>query len=134
MAPSATLDIVSKVDPKVYNGRTRALLYGNLCHTRPAITEELGHTRYLDNGWKYFDASGGAAVASLGCGNLRVMRAKHEQEDKVGVGNEVSFDTDISRRFARALVDSTDGVMTRAYICNSGRSFLITISYMSNLE
>lgn len=74
----------------------------------------------LENGQRILDATGGAAVSSLGHGDARVTTAIAQQLDQVSYCHPGFFKTSIAEQLADFLVDSTDGKMARACITGSG--------------
>lgn len=81
-----------------------------------------GNFLCLEDGRKVFDASGGAAVSCLGHGNARVARTMMEQA-MTGTPYVASlfWTTNSVEALCRELIDSTKGLMAKAYLVNSGR-------------
>jgi Aminotransferase class-III len=74
----------------------------------------------LANGQRILDATCGAAVTSIGHGDVRVKRAIVAQLDQVSYCHPGFFRTSIAEQLANFLVDSTNGKMARACITGSG--------------
>jgi adenosylmethionine-8-amino-7-oxononanoate aminotransferase len=78
---------------------------------------------HLENGWNVFDATGGAAVRCLGYTNSRVKQAMNKVADNgISYISSMMFDTDVTEDFARFLVHSTNGMMSKAVFYSSGKS------------
>lgn len=75
---------------------------------------------HLEDGKKFLDATGGAAVACLGHRNPIVKQAIVDQLDKVAYAATIFYSTHVAEELCSLLVKGTNGVMSRAYICNSG--------------
>jgi adenosylmethionine-8-amino-7-oxononanoate aminotransferase len=71
-------------------------------------------------GWDVIDASGGAAVACLGHGNRRVIRAMMEQAERLSYAHTVFFTCDAAEELADLLVGEEPGGLARAYFVSSG--------------
>ncbi|KAF1914643.1 pyridoxal phosphate-dependent transferase [Ampelomyces quisqualis] len=85
------------------------------------LARGVGNSWYLADGTEIYDASGGAAVASIGKRNKRVERATHRIE-KLGLSYAPSlgFDTDITEELATWMIRSTAGLMSKAVFYCSG--------------
>lgn len=112
--PSAIYD---KTDAPTGSG----VLYTKLA-TRPA-TIVGGNDAYLntDDGRKIFDASGGAAVACLGHGNIRVKEAIMRQLDGIAYCYAPFFTSAPAEELATLLCASTNWRMSRVFIVSSGK-------------
>ncbi|KAI0600940.1 exocyst complex protein exo70 [Biscogniauxia sp. FL1348] len=97
-----------------------AVLHRTLHREFPRIKSGSGHYLLLEDGRKIFDASGGAAVACIGHGNIRVQEAIMKQLAKVSYCSTSFYTTDVCEELCQELVDSTHGAMKRAYIVGSG--------------
>lgn len=75
---------------------------------------------HLENGTKFLDATGGAAVACLGHNNPIVKQAIVNQLDKVAYVGTIFYSTSAAEELCSLLVKGTKGWMKRAYICSSG--------------
>lgn len=85
------------------------------------LARGVGNSWYLADGTEIYDASGGAAVASIGKRSKRVERATHKIE-KLGLSYAPSlgFDTDITEELAAWMIRSTNGLMRKAVFYCSG--------------
>lgn len=76
---------------------------------------------HFENGWNVLDASGGAAVTCLGHHNTRVKQAIMKALDNgTPYISSMMFDTDTTEDFARFLVNTTNGRMSKAVFYSSG--------------
>ncbi|KAH9897265.1 exocyst complex protein exo70 [Xylariomycetidae sp. FL2044] len=97
-----------------------SVLHRSLYHKFPRLQRGEGIYLLLDDGRKITDASGGAAVACIGHGDVRVQEKIAEQLTKVAYCSTIFYTTDVCEQLCQVLVDSTKGEMKRAYIVNSG--------------
>lgn len=85
------------------------------------IKRASAQTLHLENGWNVLDASGGAAVTGIGHLNIRVEQAMIKTlQSGLSYVSSMMFDTDITETFARFLVNTTDGKMSKAVFYSSG--------------
>ncbi|KAI1203826.1 exocyst complex protein exo70 [Nemania serpens] len=99
---------------------TSSVIHRSLDADFPQIVGSEGNYVVLEDGRRIFDASGGAAVACIGHGNTRVHDAIVAQLKQISYCSTTFYTTDVCERLCRELVDSTHGIMKRAYIVNSG--------------
>ncbi|KAI1176791.1 exocyst complex protein exo70 [Nemania sp. FL0916] len=99
---------------------TSAVVHRNLGADFPRIAKGEGNYVILEDGRRIFDASGGAAVACIGHGNTRVHDAIAAQLRQISYCSTIFYTTDVCEKLCQELVDSTHGVMKRAYIISSG--------------
>ncbi|KAI1326236.1 exocyst complex protein exo70 [Xylariaceae sp. FL0255] len=97
-----------------------AVLHRSLKTNLPRLVGGKGNCLELEDGRKIFDASGGAAVACIGHGNSEVQQAIIEQISQVSYCLTSFYTTEVCEKLCQELVDSTRGLMKRAYIINSG--------------
>ncbi|KAL2839140.1 pyridoxal phosphate-dependent transferase [Aspergillus pseudodeflectus] len=79
-----------------------------------------GSYLFLEDGTKFLDSTGGAAVSCLGHGNEKVNQAITDQLQKISYCHTAFFGTDVSEELARFLVDSTGGKFSKLYVVSSG--------------
>ncbi|EAU34183.1 hypothetical protein ATEG_05114 [Aspergillus terreus NIH2624] len=79
-----------------------------------------GSYLFLEDGTKFLDSTGGAAVSCLGHGHERVSEAVIDQMNKLAYCHTAFFGTDVSEELATFLCDSTGGKMTKLYVVSSG--------------
>ncbi|KAK2614309.1 hypothetical protein N8I77_001150 [Diaporthe amygdali] len=105
---------------KSIGAQKSAVLHRHL--RRDFLSVERGEGNYLilEDGQKIFDASGGAAVACLGHGNTTVNQAMVDQIQKLSYCASTFFKAPVVEQAGQAMIDTTDGQMTRAYIVGSG--------------
>ncbi|KAJ5523699.1 hypothetical protein N7494_010349 [Penicillium frequentans] len=75
---------------------------------------------FLEDGTKFLDSTGGAAVSCLGHGNKTVQQAIKDQMDQISYCHSAFFGTDVAEELARLLVDSTEGRMSKLFVVSSG--------------
>ncbi|KAL4880896.1 pyridoxal phosphate-dependent transferase [Aspergillus karnatakaensis] len=79
-----------------------------------------GSYLYLEDGTKFLDSTGGAAVSCLGHGNEKISQAIFDQLQQVEYCHTAFFGTDVSEELATFLVDSTGGKLSKVYVVSSG--------------
>ncbi|KAL4934575.1 aminotransferase, class III [Aspergillus undulatus] len=79
-----------------------------------------GSYLFLEDGTKFLDSTGGAAVSCLGHGHEGVSQAIFDQLQQVEYCHTAFFGTDVSEELARFLVDSTGGVLSKLFVVSSG--------------
>ncbi|KAI2635998.1 exocyst complex protein exo70 [Xylaria nigripes] len=99
---------------------TSAVLHRSLRAEFPRIVGGDGNYLILEDGRRVFDASGGAAVSCIGHGDTRVREAIVAQLNRIAYCATIFYTTDVSEKLCQELVQSTHGVMRRAYLVNSG--------------
>ncbi|KAK5657689.1 hypothetical protein OQA88_2761 [Cercophora sp. LCS_1] len=97
-----------------------AVLHRDLRFQPMRLKKTEGNYSILEDGRRIFEASGGAAVSCLGGGNKRVAEAVATQTLEVSYCPTIFYTTEVQEQLCRWLVESTNGVMSRAYIINSG--------------
>lgn len=76
---------------------------------------------FLEDGTKFLDSTGGAAVSCLGHGNEAVQQAIKDQMDQISYCHSAFFGTDVAEELARLLVDSTGGKLSKLFVVSSGQ-------------
>jgi len=81
-----------------------------------------GHgIRIVDaNGKEYLDASGGAAVSCLGHGHPEVLRAMHEQIDRIAYAHTSFFSTAVAEALADELIAHAPPGISHVYLVSGG--------------
>ncbi|KAF2209226.1 hypothetical protein CERZMDRAFT_114149 [Cercospora zeae-maydis SCOH1-5] len=97
-----------------------AVLHRTLHHDPHHVVASQGHFLQLSTGQEIFDATGGAAVACLGHGDVRVHNALIEQMREVSYCHSLFYATHAAEDLGKLLIDSTNGEMTRAFFVSSG--------------
>ncbi|KAH6644540.1 omega-amino acid-pyruvate aminotransferase [Boeremia exigua] len=101
---------------------TRSYLFNRSVRSTPyRIKSASAQMLHFENGWNVLDASGGAAVTCIGHNNTRVKQAMMNTLDNgMPYISSMMFDTKVTEEFARFLVNTTDGKMTKAVFYSSG--------------
>lgn len=86
---------------------------------------------YDDNGNRYLDASGGAAVSCLGHSNEAVRAAIKEQVDQIAYAHTGFFTTDVMEELASRLVSHAPGDMDKVYFVSGGSEAVETALKLS---
>jgi adenosylmethionine-8-amino-7-oxononanoate aminotransferase len=97
-----------------------SVLHASLSIEPPKIVRADGHYLHTSTGNSIFDASGGAAVSSIGHNNTRVKQAILDQLNAVEYTFSPHFTTDAYEKLAKHLVDSTGGKMSKVFVTGSG--------------
>ena len=71
-------------------------------------------------GREYLDASGGAAVSSLGHAHPEVLAAMHAQLDKLAYAHTSFFTSEVAEQLADELIGSAPDGMSHAYLVSGG--------------
>ncbi|KAG7147244.1 putative aminotransferase like protein [Verticillium longisporum] len=85
-----------------------AVLHRDLRHQFLQLASCEGHYCILTDGRKIFDSSGGAAVACLGHGHPRVLKAMRQQNAIATYCATTFFAHSTSEELCQLLVDSTE--------------------------
>ncbi|KAL4781411.1 pyridoxal phosphate-dependent transferase [Aspergillus varians] len=99
---------------------TSAVLYRNTRYVPKKAVGGKGSYLFLEDGTKFLDSTGGAAVSCLGHGHEKVGQAVIDQIKQVEYCHTAFFGTEVSEELARFLVDSTGGKLSKLYIVSSG--------------
>lgn len=103
---------------------SQSAVFHRSLHSDPiSVVGANGNYLHLSDGGKLLDATGGAAVSCLGHANKRVKEAIISQLDVVSYVHSATFGTDAAEKLAKALVESTGGEMSKAYIVSSGKAY-----------
>lgn len=97
-----------------------SVLHRNTKHFPKKAVGGKGCYIYLEDGQKFLDSTGGAAVSCLGHGNEEVTKAVIEQANKLAYCHSAFFGTQVSEDLANLLVESTGGKLTKVFIASSG--------------
>jgi adenosylmethionine-8-amino-7-oxononanoate aminotransferase len=71
-------------------------------------------------GREYLDASGGAAVSSLGHAHPEVLAAMHSQIDKLAYAHTSFFTSEVAEQLADEMIGSAPGGMSHVYLVSGG--------------
>ena len=105
--------------PLIMNEKS-AVLHRDLHKDPYEVAEASGLYLTLSDGRRIIDASGGAAVCCIGHGDERVKQVVAAQLAKLDYCHSMFFSCGPSEDLSRALIDSTQGMMARVFIINSG--------------
>ncbi len=84
------------------------------------VVSSSGNLLTLSNGQTVYDATGGAAVACIGHGNVEVKEAIIKQLGINSYCNSMLFSSHVCGELADLVVESTGNLMSRVYFCCSG--------------
>ncbi len=96
------------------------ILHRSLRHTPPRAAGGEGIVLRDTHGRSYLDASGGAAVSSLGHGHPDVIAALHRQIDRCAYAHTAFFTTDVAEELAERLVASAPAGIGGVYLVSGG--------------
>lgn len=96
------------------------VLHRHLHHLPPRAVAGQGATITAEDGRIYLDASGGAAVSCLGHGHPDVIRAMHEQIDRLAYAHTSFFTTEVAEQLADQLVSTAPPGISHAYFVSGG--------------
>lgn len=86
----------------------------------PVAVAGKGIELFNAEGKAYIDASGGAAVSCLGHGHPDVIKALHEQLDKMAYAHTGFFTTEVAERLAERLVENAPAGLDHVYLVSGG--------------
>jgi adenosylmethionine-8-amino-7-oxononanoate aminotransferase len=86
----------------------------------PVAVRGQGVWLFDSSGKQYLDASGGAAVSCLGHSHPDVLRAIHEQIDKIAYAHTSFFTTEVAEELADDLIQHGPPGMSHAYFVSGG--------------
>ncbi|AVS67137.1 aspartate aminotransferase family protein [Paracidovorax avenae] len=96
------------------------VFHRHLHHTPPVAVAAQGMTIVDAEGRRYLDASGGAAVSSLGHGHPDVIAAMHAQIDRLAYAHTSFFTTAVAEELADVLVAGAPAGMEHVYLVSGG--------------
>jgi adenosylmethionine-8-amino-7-oxononanoate aminotransferase len=96
------------------------LLHPGIHTANPKVISAKGSYLFLEYGYKVLDASAGPGVACIGHGNTEVRDAVAEQMDRLSYCHSLSWANQAAEDLTEIVVDSTNGVMSKAIIMSSG--------------
>lgn len=96
------------------------VFHRHLHHTPPVAVAASGVEIRDAQGRSYLDASGGAAVSSLGHGHPDVIAAMHAQIDRLAYAHTSFFTTEVAEALADELVASAPAGMEHVYLVSGG--------------
>ncbi|MDN8614485.1 aspartate aminotransferase family protein [Variovorax ginsengisoli] len=96
------------------------VFHRHLHHTPPVAIAASGMTIRDAAGRDYLDASGGAAVSSLGHGHPDVIAAMHAQVDRLAYAHTSFFTTEVAEQLADELIGGAPEGMSHVYLVSGG--------------
>lgn len=112
---------VNTYDLRVEKHKTMSHIFPR--HTAMRLPRAVkGEGSYIidENGKRYLDASGGAAVSCLGHSNAMVRAALHAQLDEIAFAHTAYFTSAAAEELADALIEVAPEGLGRVYIVSSG--------------
>ncbi|MBV8536155.1 MAG: aminotransferase class III-fold pyridoxal phosphate-dependent enzyme, partial [Alphaproteobacteria bacterium] len=97
----------------------------------PVATGGLGIYLFDAQGRRYIDASGGAAVSSLGHGHPRVVEALKRQAETLVYAHTSFFTSEAAEQLADMLIEHAPGGMERVYFVSGGSEAVETAIKMA---
>ncbi len=102
------------------------IIHRNLRQSPPVAVSAQGILVRDSQGKTYMDASGGAAVSSLGHGHQDVLTAMHRQIDRNAYAHTAFFTTDVAEELAERLVAGAPEGMASVYFVSGGSEAMET--------
>ncbi|MDQ0013471.1 adenosylmethionine-8-amino-7-oxononanoate aminotransferase [Variovorax boronicumulans] len=96
------------------------VFHRHLRQTPPVAASSQGMFIRDAEGREYLDASGGAAVSSLGHAHPEVLAAMHAQLDTLAYAHTSFFTSEVAERLADELIASAPEGMSHAYLVSGG--------------
>jgi adenosylmethionine-8-amino-7-oxononanoate aminotransferase len=96
------------------------VFHRHLRHTPPVAAGSSGMFIRDAEGREYLDASGGAAVSSLGHAHPEVLAAMHAQLDRLAYAHTSFFTSEVAEQLADELVASAPEGMSHVYLVSGG--------------
>ncbi|MCY1211159.1 putative aminotransferase [compost metagenome] len=96
------------------------VFHRHLRQTPPVAASAQGMFIRDAEGREYLDASGGAAVSSLGHGHPEVMAAMHAQIDTLAYAHTSFFTSEVAEQLADELIGSAPEGMSHVYLVSGG--------------
>ncbi len=96
------------------------VFHRHLRHTPPVAASAQGMFIRDADGREYLDASGGAAVSSLGHGHSEVIAAMHAQIDTLAYAHTSFFTSEVAEQLADELIGFAPEGMSHVYLVSGG--------------
>jgi adenosylmethionine-8-amino-7-oxononanoate aminotransferase len=107
-------------------GRPSHLMHRNLRQPPPMVAGASGLYVEDRQGKRYLDASGGAAVSSLGHGHPEVLAAMHAQIDRNAYAHTAFFTCEAAEELATRLAADAPGDLAHVYLVSGGSEAMET--------
>ena len=78
---------------------------------------------FLEDGTKFLDSTGGAAVSCLGHGHEQINQAIKDQMDQLSYCHSAFFGTQVTEDLATFLTESTGKKLSKLFVVSSGMAF-----------
>ena len=102
------------------------ILHRSLRHLPPVAVGGDGIHLRDNQGRSYIDASGGAAVSSLGHGHPDIIAAMHRQIDRCAYAHTAFFTTEVAEELADCLVEGAPDGIEGGYLVSGGSEAMET--------
>lgn len=102
------------------------IIHRSLRHTPPVAVSAQGMLVRDSEGNSYIDASGGAAVSSLGHGHPDVLAAMHRQIDTIAYAHTGFFTTSVAEELADRLAARAPAGLDQVYLVSGGSEAMET--------
>jgi len=102
------------------------IIHRSLRQTPPVAVAASGVTVRDSSGKTYIDASGGAAVSSLGHAHPHVIAAMHRQIDQCAYAHTAFFTTEVAEELAAKLVSKAPAGIDSVYLVSGGSEAMET--------
>ncbi|GLQ75418.1 aspartate aminotransferase family protein [Vibrio penaeicida] len=96
------------------------LIHRHCHHVPPTVKNGQGIYLYDQNGKRYLDACGGAAVSNLGHNNQKIKNAMMRQMEALPFAHSGFFTTDVAERLADTLVSVSPSSLNHVYLVSGG--------------
>lgn len=107
------------------------ILHRNPAVTLPVVVGGKGVELFDQNGKRYIDASGGAAVSCLGHGHPDVIAALHKQLDTIAYAHTSFFTSEVAEKLADRLIEDAPAGLNRVYLVSGGSEAVETALKMA---
>ncbi|KAJ5586604.1 hypothetical protein N7450_006391 [Penicillium hetheringtonii] len=106
--------------PEVHAGMSSAVLHRDTHFLPKKAVGGKGSYIFLEDGTKFLDSTGGAAVSCLGHGHEGVTQAIKDQIDQLSYCHSAFFGTPVTEELAHFLTNSTGGKLSKLFVVSSG--------------
>lgn len=96
------------------------LIHRHCHHVPPTVKNGQGIYLYDQNGKRYLDACGGAAVSNLGHNNQKIKNAMMRQMEALPFAHSGFFTTDVAEKLADTLVSVSPSSLNHVYLVSGG--------------
>ncbi|CEO59524.1 Putative Adenosylmethionine-8-amino-7-oxononanoate aminotransferase [Penicillium brasilianum] len=107
-------------NPDIHSKTTSAVLHRDTHFLPRKAIGGKGCYIFLEDGTKFLDSTGGAAVSCLGHGNEEVTQAIKDQMDQISYCHSAFFGTQVTEDLATFLTESTGKKLSKLFVVSSG--------------